>query len=89
MFNTPASSQELSPAKQLGLLIKAARELKGLSQKELAEKINYTDRQLRRWESGATATMPWFAMVAIAAATEQPLDSFQIKPTIKRKVTEH
>ena len=41
---------------KIGKFIKELRKEKGLTQKELAEKLNITDRAVSKWERGGSQT---------------------------------
>jgi ribosome-binding protein aMBF1 (putative translation factor) len=51
---------------ELGLAITEARELKGLSQKELAQKSHVTQQQLSKIENGINCNMLTFIKVSSA-----------------------
>lgn len=61
--------------KKIGLIIRTVRKSKGLSQIELAGKMDLSFQQIQKYEKGATR-LSVFRLRQIAAALDIPLTSF-------------
>ena len=53
-MGTEITEKNEKQLKELGIMISTCRKIKGLSQKELAEKMNITDRAVSKWETGGS-----------------------------------
>ena len=60
---------------ELGLLIIEARELKGLTQRELAQKSHVTQQQLSKIENGVNCNMLTFIKVSSALGLDLTLSA--------------
>ena len=70
-----ASQVRRQLALTIGRNIKAARDAKGLTQRDLAEAIDTDSFSVSRWERGAHKPSD-DALAALAAALEMPLSDF-------------
>lgn len=67
--------EEKTPAKIVGEKIAALRKERGLTQKQLAEKIYTSDKNLSKWETGKALPSLEF-LLSLCAELNVPIDAF-------------